>query len=1104
MQSSRFVAATTTTACKRRRRCPPVSLASHRLEHIWISDSLVRHVFRTYSSKRIKPSTTRLSSFSCSAAKFRRSGGIARELHTASAKWSARLQSPKGLFSWSSEWKSKTPSLFDKKLPPWKDPNSVDGVKDRDILKTLAPPGDRTLSEDIPPKKDVPLIIGFDDGPDKPVPKPFLRNFHNRLDHLIEHGTQLPSSKVEQKRDAETAAKRSRLISHQIGEIFVGILPRLYGADKAQEMLVGQELQVDRTPLQLVPYLVPPLALVSEPRSENSVMNDSAQETSAETSDVQQPILPLMVNLGTSELEKDISSSSMAHPTPMAHVSTIAIEDQADHPTEMVDIPPMRESDDAVSEILSASERTRQRRTATKRMFKLSPSLSNIEGTLETVLTDPSVPLHTLFLIHSQINAIYDIRNMRGLEGYMRRLKERLSTGGLYYSMLLPRHPAMKVFAEITPLNEEVVEDASTFEHPKTMFIFGSKEFDSPLRSIQDKFLTSKSICLVWKQVKRRSRVPDELFRKTKRPALPVSAAMLVLEQGIKIINRPGWDLGMAEVADVIIDIFHHYRKEEKTLSFLFTYLVEFMRAWQMKWGTKEYIDTSKHIQYHTPKKTIHQRVRKQAPPQVSPKKHVPKSEKVDRYKILGLDKLLNSMPSEFADRLITTLLLQPRSKPSRYDIPFTNEDWQLHRIQPLAPWCRGCLSHQSQGMKYRGQKPLVEIDSLEDIAFLEDPTALFKTIMAHRTHEEIAQYLKSATDYKITEFHLRNLTTRLGPNHKFNDLEVFHNDQRRTIQGICIDVKENLARHDQAAPRYQPGLPFAQAIMSLFYYRKLPLQKFVEDLLRTLAILGRTNSLKSCINILCESHERKVNGLVFRVPKSAIEIGLECLYMEDPLWALGILQSGHHIPEDTWKLVLLHTAKTHPQQTQALVQEYLRKLEVKSSPSPTDTTVPTAPTITFVTDEKTPLPPADFLVKLAKVYALSDAHSANSATRKIRHIRYFMRKHGYETDIRIARALVAVAMIKTAAHRLWTGPPLASMKELFEHGRIEFAIVTFMQDAEQDPVYLKGLNRPDRFKKKREFVERCMAEVWEEIDTFQRTKYLEGVKRNSMFTSVI
>ncbi|KAK6539670.1 hypothetical protein TWF694_009875 [Orbilia ellipsospora] len=1105
MQNPRFVTATATTVCKRRRRCfPPFSLASNQPEHIWISDSLVRHVFRAYSSKWIKPSTTHISSFWCPAIKGRRTC-VTRELRTASAKWSARPPNPQdgrsatpseGLFSWSSKSKSKTPSLFDKSLPPWRDPSSAGAVKDRDILKTLTLPADKISSEDTPIGKHPPSIIGFDDGPNKQAPRPFLRNFQNRLDHLIEHGTQLPSSRVEQELDIENSARRSRWILNQTQELFVDILPRLYGADKAHEMLVGEQLLDDRKSLQLVPYFVPAHALIAMGQPENIFKPELMQKPSTEISDVPQPVFPYLINLESSELETDISPPPVTHPTEITNASKIEI--RADSPAEAAAIPPTRGSNTIATNLSSTSGQPRRRRRAKKPIFKLSPSLSKIEKVLKIVLNDTSVPPHTSFLILSQINAIYGIENLRCSGWCMEKLSDRLGAEGLYYTLLLPQHPLVKDYAKSTPPGKGAKEDISNLKNIKAKFIFGNKEFDDPFRSHR-KPLTSKKLCQVWKQVKRRSRVPDELFRETKSALLPVSTAMLVLEQGVNIISLPGWDLGRAKVADVIIDVFHYNRKDEKALSFLFTYLVEFARIWQSKWGTKNFIDSNKRIQHHVRRDATHQRARKRSlqrkPPigdlqkaPANPNFRVPKIKNIDRYRILGLDKLLNKMPSDYVDRLITTLLLQPHSKPSDYNIPITNKDYQLHHIYPLAPWCRG-------------RKGPVENNPLKDLAFLEDPTIPFKAVMANKTHEEIADYLSSATDYQITEFHLRNLATRLGPDHKSNESETFHATQRRTIQNICIDVKENLARHDRVAPRYQPGLPFAQAIMSLFYYNKLPLQIFVKDLLQTLAILGRTNSLKSCVNILCDAHEKKGNGLIFRTPRLAIAIGLKCLYMEDPLWALGMLQTKHHIRQSTRNLVLLHAAKTHPQQTHAFIQEYLRKLEVKSELPPV---VPAAPPVIYLVSEKTPIPSAGFLAGLAKSYAVSDAHTPNSATRKILDIRFFMRKQGYGADIRIARSLVAVAMIRTAAYRLWTGPPLNEMKELFDHGRVEFAIETFMKDAEQDPLYLKGLDRLDRFKKQREFVERCMAEIWEEVDIFQRVKYSEGVRRNSMFTSVI
>lgn len=374
-------------------------------------------------------------------------------------------------------------------------------------------------------------------------------------------------------------------------------------------------------------------------------------------------------------------------------------------------------------------------------------------------------------------------------------------------------------------------------------------------------------------------------------------------------------------------------------------------------------------------------------------------------------------------------------------------------------------------------------------LPFLKDPSLYDKRI-ALEGHYSTARFLRGYPDADIISFHLRTWPSFHGVRY-IDDIKLLERVQE-AMEDIISRVQARISRNSMDSRPRAPGLPFAQAILSLFYLN-LPTEGIIVGIFLSLTHSKKVQELKSCLNIL--SHfEGKYNGQVkFKIPKQGTSIALKCFREYHLPWALDLLMNYHNRHNTTFASVILEAADKYPKQAAIVFKEFLKPLHVTSLWNPQ---------ISF--RKPAGWPSKWFLRELALKYALSNHHYPTTATRRIIHLRYLYRKYGYGVSMHITRALVATAMIRTATHTLWAGRDLKAAEDLFKHERLKYAITVFMKDADLCPTYLAGLTQDEAAKKKKEFVEKCIKEVWEEIFKWKKYQFALATEKRNRITGII
>ncbi|EPS36397.1 hypothetical protein H072_10075 [Dactylellina haptotyla CBS 200.50] len=1056
MHGSRFVANKTV-------RHGPLSLACTSHEHIWIPESLVADSFRTFSARFI--STPR----AAGPISVRKCRWITRGLHTIGPQSTPQNPNPKddqpspipeGLFSWSSMSRATDGAQFTySPLSSWKDAALPDGPeKERDILETLSPKDDHggTVSRKLS-FGDWTWTTGMSRKSTKPPARPFLgssKEFHDRLNNLINHGTRTSTAHG-------PPFEELPIVPQDVQRALSSIMSEAYPPkeDTNSENSAHAAIEV---------VLAPPATT-------------KPTDTDTRTSKAEPVAIPEL-----QPLEIDIVSVSpveTSHPAevqlPEARIEILA-EAMSPTPAEVAESSSVQKEPILSPQTTDALSLSMANLRKSKRTFVHSTPLAEVEPHLHNVLIDPSVPDHTLYLIHSQIDIIYGVENLLDPGKYLKLLSERLVQATTDYGFFLSKHPTVRELINRNDVDKITAGKLTNSNHAPFWLRFGNKIVDEPFGDhLSGGPITADKIRRTWNRILRLQTAiiqqPDN--PRTTERKLPVPAVMFVLDEAINVLNRPVWDSEMSQMIGVVVEIFHYYRHRDNALALLFPHLVKFIISWQSKWGTKEFEEQSMILQKTA--RTIKLRTRGQARKlrreEGRPVPDLLKTIHIYPNQIVGLKSLLNTLPREYVDRLLATILLQA---PNRKVHPPTDA-WQLRRIHPLAPWCQGVKSPPDNS-------------NLHSLFFLEDPITKYAAEMKSKDDEAIATFLRGATDHKIITFHLNFWLARRG----FPGISdpVFLNTLRRDTMGeICLRGGNTIDRYKQVKDPKLPGLPFAQAILSLFYLG-IPPGPFTNELFSTLILLGRKTRVKSCLDILRQFEGRSNGEMIFRIPRRTTKRALVPLSQTDPFWSLDLLNARHHLNRKTVESVLLRTAVRYPNETYRFFSFLLEPVTLHSISNVGSKDI----------HHGRGHFSKDFLANLAARYAISDYHSPNVATRRITHIRRLLGKYGYGTDIRVSRALVAAGMIRTSIHRLWADPARESMDDMFKHGRLKYAITKFLQDADKDPKYLKGLTHEEAKQKKRDFVEKCMMEVWDEITKFKRHQAALKAKRESMATTRI
>ncbi|KAF3179831.1 hypothetical protein TWF225_007501 [Orbilia oligospora] len=1129
MHSSGFIA---TTAAARGRILPVL----RQIKHIWISESLVRNVFRTFTSGRARyPRGLYLRAIkSLKSDKYPQYGrGFHKNRcdHTAHksdiAGGGASNHRSDGLFSWGS--RLEDPPRFDYSRPSnvSQDVRTQRGdgifrvlgtaktkIDDENGSPWLFGPQNEILWKHLPSTKQE-VLVGFP--PQVPYStarspsEPWLPAPRDRLSELIEHDNLPPA------RTLRPSVRRAALVDLQVQKILRDVLHPSINFDSQLELepskpnldtnalLEGNIGQSSRGSLGLIPYSLKQLALVitqmnpdlqhaeiitstsqfsqseehADVRAETlagsekdglRISTTSPNMTSAvSASHTTEPIqfedveVPVSTNVAQTPEE---SSSATAEVDALAGVSEDELVEYTEQPPAaelrpaltIEDSPAVNISFDFLETIHWEGVRLplQPPKILLPKEQRLDvssvPKLEDIQYELFKLAADKSTSLESRILIYSQIDTIYGIENLPDPKSFFDVFLPGLSSksGTISQDVMtwISAHKSISRLQGKRLLPDGFLENQGIVKPPNKAKRAYSAIIDDPFRNPD--ISIHRSWALAKAHIQRAEKISTSNYH-----FLPFTTVRIFLEKIIKLLHSGAWNSVKGQAVMSGLDIFKYCFEVQQRYPFLlFLELARFLMAWKRHWTTREFLDDIGKGGQNVADDSSS--VAEPSSPDNSSLPDIP-----------GLDEFFRVLPREYIDRLVCTLMLHAIVHSSE---PLS----EAHYLRKIMPFSRKYPMADLMKTMYRdgGYLP-----------FLKDPSLYDKRIALEGPFST-ARFLQGRQDIDIISFHLRTWPALHGVRY-IDDKELFDRVQE-AMEDIISRVQARILKDSMDCRPRAPGLPFAQAILSLFYLN-LPTEGIIVGIFLALAHSKKTHELKSCLNIL--SHfEGKYNGQVkFKIPKQCTSIALKCFREHHLPWALDLLMNYHNRHNKTFANVILEAADKYPKQAAIVFEHFLKPLHVTSLWNPQ---------ISF--RKPAGWPSKWFLRELALKYALSNHHYPTTATRRIIHLRYLYRRYGYGVSMHITRALVATAMIRTATHRLWAGRDLKATEDLFKHERLKYAISVFMKDADQSPTYLAGLTNEQAAAKKRGFVEKCIKEVWEEIFKWKKYQFaLATEKRN-------
>ncbi|KAJ6261061.1 hypothetical protein Dda_3726 [Drechslerella dactyloides] len=703
------------------------------------------------------------------------------------------------------------------------------------------------------------------------------------------------------------------------------------------------------------------------------------------------------------------------------------------------------------------------------------PSQQDFEAQLLEVISDNKATVASLVMIYSQFDSLVGISNFSDLPRLKKTMYARLGGQAHEWLVWLFRHKSTEILRDPDLMPPSLRKKMVKFEEslaqitPKTANPKSITREDALLDSIWHKLKTSP-VFSQWYPLDH----PGFVLRFTQ--------ADMILDKAIARLKQGDWNKNKKRDVETCLDIFFFYSGMKAPLVLLFPRILELFQAWVPHWKSQNYAtrlvksDPSALQEYPQPGSTDESQSQPPSEAGIPFKPEMIRRIAIQKVRhhllstgserlegkfhtiIPGLQRLLDCLPAAHVRRLISTLLLSrasPTSKvPLAAGVSWTDA-WTLEEIRPFKPWIRRSLDIN------------VTFDDGDHLRFLRDATDLYEAILVTKGHEAASAYSYNLDNMRLVEFHLRTWVHHHGLRY-FND-KTFLDELQATMENIIERVRASMVLE----PKF-PGQPFAQAILSMFYLN-LPTELFAIDLIRSLAVSYRTSQLLSCLAIL-QRFVGKSNGeVVFKIPKHAVKMALASLRRAEPYEALRLLSRYHNHHNATWAEVLVHTAHEYPKETHFVLRRFLQPLHHKSAFNPQ---------IEFTTPRGRPN--RNLFSQLAMRYALSQNHSATMATQRISYLRRVMINLGYGADIRVTRALVVAAMVRSGVHRVQTGTEFTAPSDLWKHGRLMYAARRFLQDSDIDGSWRKGLTKAQAQEKKKEFLEQCMIEVWKEVKRWQ------------------
>ncbi|KAF3921954.1 hypothetical protein ABW20_dc0102846 [Dactylellina cionopaga] len=697
------------------------------------------------------------------------------------------------------------------------------------------------------------------------------------------------------------------------------------------------------------------------------------------------------------------------------------------------------------------------------------PSFSTVQLELVRMVTDDKTHFQDLILAYSQVAAIYGLHNLDKLEEFLLLLAHRFHNASSNQLIWLFQLPAVHELRSRKRLPQE-------FLNLKTKMLGRHRvkwwlEMKNPY--VEDLLQRpSVPVKTIWNTIKGWT-LRERIRNRNSGLQPPLRYTQLIVQRATELLRRDHWDAEKSKAVDTCIDMIRFVSKDEMYVPLLFSDLIKFTKAWVRHYDIRKPPSRSAAKEPQTP-------FEEQQPPTQNDILSIPEYKPQRQIRVRGIDEILAVLPNAYAIRLLSTILLQPlalQTLRSTEEISLRKKTLALKTLQRVSTWF-GLLP-----------KNIVYGDE-GHMQYLRDINAIYNETIASKSHEEIAKFLQYLSDLQIIAFYLRIWPNRHGTRY-INDEELLAS-VRLAVEEIIKRLSESINSHGNDGRPNWPGLPFAQAILSVFYLN-IPTELLLNDIIRTLATLGKTEELKSCLEILHQFEGRYNGDVKFKTSKYAIKISVDCFAKTNPIWALSLLRNYHNRRSGLFKSVLVRTARQYPNETHLVFTEFLEPHRQKSIWNPQIERL-----------KPGGRPSKQFLVVLAMEYALSENHSPRSALRRINLIRHLMDKYGYGIDQRVNRAIVAVAVVRMCTHKLWTGPVMTSIDELLDHGRLKFGIALFMKHADRDYNFVKGLSRPEIEEKKRAFVEQCMVEVMVEVDKWKKYRAAVEMNKRSMQTYVI
>ncbi|KAK6355129.1 hypothetical protein TWF696_004252 [Orbilia brochopaga] len=1097
MRASRFLPAAAAARGCRRRGTP-----LHVSDHLWISESLVRDVFRTFCLRWAHAST------------LRRPSAKAGKCYTFQPLRQNRAEST----SPDSRPIDDAPSTATKKLFSWSFNDNFRGIIEAKRLP-LRPPTTARFEDIDTDDSHASLFV---------VTEPL----RSQLNHLIKSGTCVYDSKAKDQsptpdpqvyedirelvremcegtpstRSTDQLSSPASTKSLPITALPEEIPPEEPSPEEpSPEELSSEELSLEELPLEeLPPEELPSAELSPEelPSEELPLEELSSEKISPEELPPEELPSTLLVSQGkehaADQKPSTIEKAEQVHPDTvefkipvrppidMRALLTDSEHSEAVEALESVDFDKI-ESPDFIDEIvLKQHER-----------IQLSPlpSQQDFETELLEAISDQRVTIQTLVLMYAQFDKLVGIENFSDLPKLREALYARLGGMANEWLVWLFRHDSTKILRQPDLMPRALFKKMVKFNEAVAKIT--PEGADTKPITREDALLDS-----IWNKIKLSAVFKQWYPLNDPGFVLRFEHVDRILDKAIARIKQGEWDDYKKVDVETCLDIFFFYKNMNGPMTLLFPRVVELFQAWMPHWKNEKYAAKLKKTDPSAPRDDSALGTMDPAQPQPSDATEAASpfkaelirrimtqkvrhhllstgSERIEKkFNLLipGLQRFLDCLPGHYRRRLISTLFLS-RASPAAGNANSPNtpwtDAWTLDEILPFKPWVRRSLDLP------------IKYNDGDHLTVLRDATDLFEAILATKGHEAMTAYCYNMDDMQIVEFHLRQWVSHYGTRY-FNDKELL-DELQNTMKYIAERVRASTNRNYP-----YPGQPFAQAILSLFYLN-IPAELFIVDIIRTLAFSDRYSQMLSCLAIL-QRFSRRTNGdVVFKVPKHAMKMALMCLRRAEPFEALRLLSQYHNRHGATWGSVLISTAQEYPKETHFVLRRFLV--------APYQTSI-FNPQIRFGTPRGRPT--RNLFSQLAVRYALSSQQTPSKATYRINHLRRLALKHGLGYDIRISRALVVAAMVRSGIYRIQTGPEFEKPSDLWKHGRIVYASRRFLEDANRDPTWKKGLTKAQAMDAKKQFLEQCMLEVWKEIKRWQDHREAVKAKHDDMSTTTI